>query len=151
SEATVQTEAINANSDRTIVSSDEQLAELVEALNAAEDVAVDVETDSTDPIMARLVGISLAVSPTRAWYVPVGHREGDQLPLDQVREALDPALNRDGLTIVAHHGKYDLHVLRRHGFTLNRLDFDTMIAAFLIGDTSIRLKDLAFTRLGVQM
>src|SRR5699024_3478055 len=107
--------------------------------------------DSTDPITARLVGISLAVSPVRAWYVPVGHREGNQLPLDTVRAALDPALNRDGLGIVAHHGKYDLHVLRRHGFTLNRLDFDTMIAAFLIGDTSIRLKDLAFTRLGVQM
>ncbi len=150
-ETTAPEEAINANSERTVVATEAQLAKLVEALDAAEAVAVDVETDSTDPNMARLVGISLAVSPVRAWYVPVGHKEGDQLPLDRVREALDPALKRDGLRIVTHHGKYDLHVLRRHGFTLNRLDFDTMIAAFLIGDTSIRLKDLAFTRLGVQM
>ncbi len=150
-ETTVPDAAINADSERTIVTTADQLADLVSQLETAEAVAIDVETDSTDPITARLVGISLAVSPVRAWYVPVGHREGDQLPLDQVRAALDPALLRDGLAIVAHHGKYDLHVLRRHGFTLNRLDFDTMIAAFLIGDTSIRLKDLAFTRLGVQM
>jgi DNA polymerase-1 len=150
-ETTAPEEAINANSERTTVTTDEELDALVMALAGAEAVAIDVETDSTDPITATLVGTSLAVSPTRAWYVPVGHREGDQLPLDRVRKALDPALNREGLKVVAHHGKYDLHVLRRHGFTLDRLDFDTMIAAFLIGDTSIRLKDLAFTRVGVQM
>ena len=150
-ETTMPDAAINADSERTIVTSPDELSDLVAALNDAEQVAVDVETDSTDPITARLVGISLATSPVRAWYVPVGHREGEQLSVDEVRAALDPALNREGLAIVAHHGKYDLHVLRRHGFTLNRLDFDTMVAAFLIGDTSIRLKDLAFTRLGVQM
>ena len=139
------------NSDRTIVTSEAQLEELVSALGSAESMAIDVETDSTDPITANLVGISIAVATDRAWYIPVGHKAGDQLTIDAVREKLDPALNRPELGIVAHHGKFDLHVLNRYGFTLNRLTFDTMIAAFLIGDSSIRLKDLAFTRLGIQM
>jgi DNA polymerase-1 len=150
-EVTLAESPINEDSERTVVATTEQLEDLVAALETAEWVALDVETDSTEPLLANLVGISLAISPTRAWYIPVGHKAGDQLAMDTVRENLDPAFNRDGLKIVTHHGKYDLHVLRRHGYTLNQLDFDTMIAAFLIGDTSIRLKDLAFHRIGVQM
>ncbi len=144
-------EPINQNSVRTVVTTSDELDAMIEALNAAEWVAIDVETDSTDPISASLVGISAAISPVRSWYIPVGHKDGEQLAITTVAERLDPALNREGLGIVAHHGKFDLHVLRRNGFGLDRLDFDTMIAAFLIGDSSIRLKDLAFTRLGVQM
>ena len=136
---------------RTVVTTREQLDHLVARLDQAEMIALDVETDSTEPISANLVGISIADSVDNAWYIPVGHKQGEQLSLEAVREALDPALARAELGVVAHHGKYDLHVLRRHGFTLNRLTFDTMIAAFLIGDSSIRLKDLAFNRLGVQM
>lgn len=151
SPATPAAEPINKDSHRTTVRTETELAELVSCLESAEAYAIDVETDSTEPISANLVGISIAVSPVRSWYIPVGHKEGEQLPVDVVRQRLDPALIRNDLMVVAHHGKYDLHVLRRYGFTLNRLDFDTMIAAFLIGDSSIRLKDLAFTRLGVQM
>lgn len=143
--------AAGQESDRTIVTTDAQLDNLVSALGSADAVAIDVETDSTDPITANLVGISLAVATDRSWYIPIGHKSGDQLSIDAVREQLDPALNREDLGIVGHHGKFDLHVLRRYNFTLNRLTFDTMIAAFLIGDSSIRLKDLAFTRLGIQM
>lgn len=139
------------HSERVTVRTEDQLQELVTLLNRATSMAVDVETDSTDPITANLVGIAVATSPDCAWYVPVGHTSGDQLKLEVVSDALDPAFNRHGLRIVAHHGKFDLHVLRRHGFSLNRLSFDTMIAVFLIGDSSIRLKDLAFTRLGIQM
>lgn len=145
------TEARSVESTRITVVTTDQLGEMVKAINRADAIAIDVETDSTDPFTANLVGISIADATDNAWYIPVGHKVGDQLYLADVREALDPALNREELGIVAHHGKYDLHVLRRHGFTLNRLTFDTMIAAFLIGDSSIRLKDLAFTRLGIQM
>src|SRR5665811_506147 len=136
---------------RTIVTDSKLLDHLVNEIGHASAIAIDVETDSTDPFTANLVGISIADAVDNAWYIPVGHCSGDQLALSQVRAALDPALTRADLGIVAHHGKYDLHVLRRHGFTLNRLTFHTRIAAFLIGDTSIRLKDLAFTRLGIQM
>lgn len=145
------TEAVERESERSVVRTESQLDELVEALTTSTAIAVDVETDSTEPISANLVGIAVATATDRAWYVPVGHKSGEQLDLALVSKKLDPVFNRPELEIVAHHGKFDLHVLRRHGFTLNRLSFDTMIAAFLIGDSSIRLKDLAFTRLGIQM
>lgn len=150
-QANSATVADDAAGMRTVVTTRTQLGQMVEQIGDADSIAIDVETDSTDPFTATLVGISIADAVDNAWYVPVGHNSGDQLDLADVRKALDPALTRDDLGIVAHHGKYDLHVLRRHGFSLDRLTFDTMIAAFLIGDSSIRLKDLAFTRLGIQM
>jgi DNA polymerase-1 len=57
----------------------------------------------------------------------------------------------DALEAYAHHAKYDMEVLRRHGYDLTNLGFETMLAAYLLGETSMRLKDLAFTRLGREM
>ncbi|HEV2128479.1 MAG TPA: DNA polymerase I, partial [Thermomicrobiales bacterium] len=151
SESTTVQAGADRQTQRVTVTTETELDDLVEALQHAAAIALDVETDSTDPISANLVGISVATDTAHSWYIPVGHRDGNQLSLDPVRGKLDPALSREGLRLVAHHGKFDLHVLQRHGFTLDRVDFDTMIAAFLIGDSSIRLKDLAFTRLGIQM
>jgi DNA polymerase I len=55
------------------------------------------------------------------------------------------------LEAYAHHGKYDLAVLKRHGYEVGNLAFDTMIAGYLLSQTSLRLKDMAFTRLGIEM
>ncbi|MDQ4099815.1 MAG: DNA polymerase I, partial [Chloroflexota bacterium] len=136
---------------RTLVNDEAQLQRLADRIRTAGEIAFDVETDSTDPQRAGLVGIAVATSPTESFYVPVGHNEGSQLPLDAVRSALDEAFGTDGLKFYAHHGKYDLHVLTRHGFAKRPLAFDTMIAAYLLGETSLRLKELAFTKLGIQM
>ncbi len=138
---------------RTIVRTEEQLDALIDRIVATGRVALDVETTSTDPMRAALVGIAIAVDPEESYYIPLTHRtleDGPQLGLDLVRERLSPALG--GTTkVVTHHGKYDLQVMSRHGFPTVPLAFDTMIAAFLLGESSIRLKDLAFTRLGIQM
>ncbi len=136
---------------RTIVSDRAALDHLVARIEASGAIAVDVETNSTEPLRAALVGIAVATSPTESYYVPVGHQQGTQLSLDEVRAALDPVFGKEGVEIYAHHGKFDLHVLTRHGFADRPLSFDTMIAAYLLGETSMRLKDLAFTKLGLQM
>lgn len=135
---------------QTVVQTEEQLRALVQELARTEAMAVDVETTATDPMMADLVGIAIATSPTRSWYVPVGHTEGEQLSLNRVREVLDPAMARESLKVYTHHGKYDYLVLKRHGFTPHAIAFDTMIAAYLLGENSIRLKDLSFNRLGIE-
>lgn len=114
-------------------------------------MAIDVETTSTDPHTAGLVGIAIAVAPDEAAYIPVGHQSGPSMPLDTVRDALNPILDDDSVSIYTHHGKYDLDVLQRHGFDACRITFDTMIAAYLLGESSIRLKELTFRRLGYQM
>ena len=140
-------------SQRTIVRSSEALQHLVGRVCETGRYAIDVETDSLDPLTANLVGIAIGVGPAEGYYIPLRHAAGniDQLSPDAVRAALQPLLVDDSLEAYAHHAKYDMAVLERHGYALTNLGFETMIAAYLLGETSMRLKDLAFTRLGREM
>lgn len=113
--------------------------------------AIDVETTSTDPMQAELVGISIAVSPIESAYIPIAHADTEQLPLDQVNERLRPVVTDPAITGLAHHGKYDLTVLERAGLYVTNVVFDTMIAAYLLNEKSVGLKDLAFSQLGIEM
>src|SRR5690606_29688315 len=138
--------------ERTIVRFDNQLGDLLEELRSAPAIALDVETTSTDPMTARLVGIALAASGQRSFYVPVNHANDDeQLDADEVREALSPLLADPNTVVYAHHGKYDALVLERAGYPRPRIAFDTMIAAYLLGENALDLKSLAFNRLGMEM
>jgi DNA polymerase-1 len=137
--------------EQTLVTTHEQLDALIAAIRASGEIALDVETTSTEPLQATLVGIAIATTPSTSWYVPVGHTVGEQLPLDVVRTRLDSVISDKNLKVYTHHGKYDLHVLIRHGFSPRDITFDTMIAAYLLGESKIGLKDLSFTKLGVQM
>ena len=136
-----------------IVRSPDDLADLVRELSEARTFAVDSETTSTDPLRARLVGLSFAARPDHAWYVPVGHAEGEQLPLPAVLDALRVILEDDTYGKVGHNLKYDLEVLSQHGVELAGLDFDTMIAAYLARPRGrgLSLSALAISRLGVEM
>lgn len=138
-------------SQRTLVSSVEDLRHLAKRMRETGRYAVDVETTSTDPMTAELVGIAIAVSPHEGYYIPVGHTDWGNLTGDIVRDEIGATMADPDLRGYAHHGKYDLQVLERNGFEIGRIDFDTMVAAYLLGDHSIRLKDLAFNRLGIQM
>lgn len=113
--------------------------------------AVDVETTSTDPMQAQLVGISIAVSPTESAYIPVGHVGAGQLSFEVIAQRLRPVVTDPELVGLAHHGKYDLTVLQRAGLVVRNVAFDTMIAAYLLNEKSVGLKDLAFSRLGIEM
>ena len=136
---------------KTIVQTAEELDRLLDRIRETGQLAIDVETTSTEPLAASLVGIAIAVSAEESFYIPVGHREGTQLDADLVRSRLDPVIADASISRYTHHGKYDYHVLIRHGYTAAPITFDTMIAAYLLGASSLRLKDLAFTRLGIEM
>lgn len=145
---------VKLDSKRTIVRDEETLRRLADRIREVKRAAVDVETTDTDPMRADLVGISIAVATEESYYVPVGHtgpEAGAQLPMETVREVLTPALTDPSVAIITHHGKYDLLVLRRNGMDLAPITFDTMIAAYLLGETSLGLKHLAFTKLGIEM
>ncbi len=139
------------------VSTEEQLASLVSELSGAARIALDVETTSTDAMKADLVGLSFAAEPGRGFYVPVGHLltrgKGGQLDLELVAERLRPVLEDSKVSKVAHNGKYDLTVLARHGMAVRGLDFDTMIAAYLVEPSrrGFGLKELAWNKLGLEM
>jgi DNA polymerase I len=140
-------------SERTIVTSTDQLAQLVKSIEAADALAIDVETDSTRAAQTKLVGIGIATSPSTSFYVPLSHGSDDRPVLDagEIHATLEPLLSDPGATLYAHNAKFDAVVLERHGFSLPRFSFDTMIAAYLLGENALGLKDLAFTRLGIEM
>jgi DNA polymerase-1 len=108
----------------------------VERARAAQIVAVDTETTSLDAIRADLVGVSLALGPNDACYIPLAHGGDDmfaqkpvQIPLAEALAALKPLLEDDAVLKVFQNGKYDLNVLARHGITVSPID-DTMVMSF---------------------
>ncbi len=140
---------------QTIIVDDlESLDALCQELAQAPNISLDTETTSTDPMRARLVGISLAVDEAQGYYLPVGHLQAEkQLPLKMVVERLHPYLTDAAKGKVGHNLKYDAIVLERHGVKPQPLTFDTMIAAWLVDPAShsLGLKDQADQRLGMQM
>ncbi|MFZ7128210.1 MAG: DNA polymerase I [Desulfobacterales bacterium] len=111
------------------------LEELIKSLESAERIAVDTETTSQDPLKADLVGLSFAVRPHQAWYIPLRHRylgAPRQLNRDQVLDRLRPVLESPKPAKIGQNIKYDWLVLRRHGVDLAGVVFDTMVASYLL-------------------
>ncbi len=110
------------------------LSDWIARLQAAPLAALDTETDSLDPMRARIVGISFAVQPGEAAYVPLAHDfpgVPDQLPLDQVLAALKPWLENAGAAKVGQNIKYDTHVLANHGITVRGWVHDTLLESYV--------------------
>ncbi len=121
----------------------ERLEHWVERAFAARLVAVDTETSALDSVAADLVGVSLALGPNDACYIPLDHlNEGgggsdmfaqrpEQVPLAQAIAALKPLLESDAVLKVGQNIKYDINVLARHGIAVAPVD-DTMILSFTL-------------------
>jgi DNA polymerase-1 len=114
----------------------ERLEAWVARARAAQVVAVDTETTSLDAIRADLVGVSLALGPNDACYIPLGHggtdmfaQKPEQVPLAQAIAALKPLLEDESVLKIFHNGKYDLNVLARQGIMVAPID-DTMVISF---------------------
>ena len=145
--------ALSAPGEYEMVLTTEQLDAWVQRLADAELISFDTETDALDAMRANLVGISLAVEPGRAAYIPVGHDYPGapaQLPREQVLAALRPALEDPTKKKLGQHGKYDLHVLRRHGVNVQGYHDDTMLESFVLNSTATRhdMDSLAMRYLG---
>jgi len=126
------------------------LEALANEIRSAEAISLDVETDSTSPITSTLVGIAIATAEDRAFYIPVMHASEPVADSAEVLAIIGPALAAHE-NVITHHGKFDLAVMQRHGYADIRINFDTMLAAYLLGETGIGLKDLAFRYLGWEM
>ena len=139
--------------DYTVVQSNEQLDSMIAAIEETGSFTFDTETTSLDPMRAQLVGLSFATAPGRAWYVPVGHREGTQLPLESVLASVRPLFESREIAKCAHNANYDMMVLANHGVRFENVDFDTMIGAHLLGKSynQLGLKDLSLNELNHEM
>ena len=107
-------------------------------LKSAPLAAVDTETDSLDPMRARIVGISFAVTAgesVQAAYIPLRHAGPDapeQLPFDEVLAKLKPWLEDAASPKLGQNLKYDTHVFANHGIALRCVQHDTMLQSYVI-------------------
>jgi DNA polymerase-1 len=112
-----------------------ELAALRDRMARAGSVSLDTETDSAFPTRARLVGMSFALVPGEAFYVPVGHDylcAPAQIPKAKALEILRPVLEDPGIRKTGQNIKYDAIVLRREGVRLEGVDRDTMVLSYLL-------------------
>lgn len=135
--------------DYQAITTSADLDTLVEQLANAPNFAFDTEGTGLHPFQSELVGISLAINPGSAWYIPFGHRSGEQLPRQQVLDALAPFFTDPNKAKYAHNAKFDVAMLLHAGILTQGLTFDTLIAAKLLGKPRANLKELAFYELKI--
>jgi len=111
------------------------LSKLISQLENSGRFALDTETTSTDPMQAKLVGLSFATEADRAFYIPCAHNylgAPQQLDLQKVLAQLKPVLENPAIKKIGQNIKYDWMVLVRHGIDLQGVTFDTMLASYLL-------------------
>jgi DNA polymerase-1 len=149
--AVAPVEAVEVSYD--IVTDQEVLDTWLEKLRAADLFAFDTETTSLDYMEARVVGVSFAVEPGVAAYVPLAHDylgAPPQLNREAVLEQMRPLLEDEQQAKVGQNLKYDASVLANHGISLRGIRFDTMLESYVLNSTVTRhdMDSLALKYLG---
>ena len=128
-------EPVAPSGDYQTIATWEQLDGWLARLRTAPLAAVDTETDSLDPMRARIVGISFALQAREAAYIPLAHNYADapdQLPLDEVLARLKPWLEDAAAGKIGQNIKYDSHVFANHGIQVQGWRHDTLLQSYVI-------------------
>lgn len=153
----------NDKKNYAIITDKKEFNQWLKKLNAADEFAFDTETTSLNSIDAQLVGVSFAVAPNEAAYVPVAHDYlGAPSQLDRmwVLEQLTPLLQDKNKTIVGHNLKYDIQVLKNYNVDILAQIADTLLESYVLnsslgrhgmdslalkylGETTIKFEDVA--------
>ena len=132
----------------------ESLERWLAKIAAAPLVAFDTETTSLDPMQARIVGLSFAVTPHEAAYLPLAHRypgAPDQLDLAATLARLKPWIEDDNKPKLGQNAKYDAHVLANHGIRFGGVLHDTLLESYVIeSHKSHDMDSMAMRHLGVK-
>jgi DNA polymerase-1 len=125
----------------TAIRDPETLAQWIARIREVGHVAIDTETTSLDEMQAELVGISLAIDPGQAAYIPLGHKQGGgdlfgsnalvdgQLDFDATIKALKDVLEDPAILKIGQNMKYDWKIFARHGLRITPFD-DTMLLSY---------------------
>ncbi len=118
-----------------------ELNQWLEKLKQAGIFAFDTETTSVDAQQAQLVGLSFAVTPNEAAYVPLAHSYmgvPQQLPLEDVLAQMRPLLEDANCIKICQNGKYDINVLARYQIDMRGVLHDSMLASYVLNATATR-------------
>ncbi len=123
-----QEKVVSSPTNYKIISSSQELSEVLILLQKEKTLCFDTETTSIKPMEASLVGLGIGYSPETAWYIPLN----TSLPKKEVFEFLTTLFSNSAITFYGHNIKYDLHVLLNEGLPLPTIDFDTILASYLL-------------------
>ena len=129
----------NIQHEYKVVETDEQIKELINVLKGNKEISFDTETTCLDANDAELVGLSFAVSPRTAYYIPA---PPDQQRTNAILKLLEPLFQDPSITWIGQNIKYDLLVLKWYGVELTGPVFDTMLAHYVIEPDGKRGMDL---------
>ena len=136
-----------------IIDSTDKLRELVDKIKANGEVSLYVQTSGGTPRASELVGITLALESKEAFYIPLGHKTGNNLDKKRALEILAEIIEDAQTGKIGHNLKIGAQVLRHNGVELRGIVFDTMLAAYLIdpGKRQYELFELAREQLGIEI
>jgi len=141
---------------RHTILNEDDLDKLLEELRTVREFAIDLETTGLDVMNAEIVGLSISFHPGEAYYIPVFHEYlgmPGMMKEQDVLEQLKPILANTDIRKIGQNIKFDYEVLKRSGADVVGIDFDTMIASYLLDPSASghKLSDIAFKYLGAMM
>jgi len=113
--------------------------ELIENIKKCKStLVIDVETTSSDPLKSELVGISFSYKEKEAYYLPIQVKNGQKgtFNWDNVKEQLKDILESEDIAKCGHNIKFDMEVLDKYGIKVKPVNFDTMIASYLLNPST---------------
>jgi len=130
-----------------------ELQSWIDQFSTADVIVLDTETTSLNYMEAQLVGLSFAIHPEKAIYIPLAHdypHAPVQLNREHVLAQLKPILENPHIKKLGHHLKYDMEVLANHGIQLQGMAYDTLLESYVLDSASANhgLDNLALKYLG---
>ncbi len=119
-----------------LLTREEEVEELIQQAQNHAPLVLDLESDTTDPMRGKIVGVALCFKPPEAYYLPFAHHPpgAPNLP-PKALEDLGRLFADPNVPKVGHNIKYDLVLLKRHGYSLKGLACDTMVASYVLDPT----------------
>ena len=124
-----------------IITKENELLSIIEDIKKKKFFSFDLETSSLDYMEAKIVGISIALSDKKSYYIPIGHSSNikyKQLSKKYVLDNLKPILQSEKFKKIGHNLKYDRNVLVNYNINLIGIEHDSMLLSYVYDSTAIR-------------
>lgn len=115
--------------DYQLIDTEEKRKEIIDLFFTNDFLSLDTETTGTDPISAKLVGLSFSIRENQAFYVPIPQNDEEA---QKIVNEFKPIYKNEKILKIGQNIKYDLLVLQNYGVELKGKIFDTMIAHYLL-------------------